>query len=87
MNFSTSITASSSAHAHQPVHHLVERRQDLVVVEVLRGDRRVLGPDLFAAHLIAAAVDRIQQGLGGVDPGLLPGAHVQVVGMVAMPPG
>ena len=53
-------------HLRQPAHHRVELLHDLVVVEVLAGDRRELRADLLVADLVHAAVDGVQQALGQV---------------------
>ena len=53
-------------HARQPVHHLVEALDHLVEVEVLPLDRLRGGADLLAAHLVAAAVDGVEQALGQI---------------------
>jgi len=34
----------------------------------LTGDRREFRPDLLAAHLVAAAIERIKHRLGQIDP-------------------
>ncbi len=50
----------------QPVQHDVVLLHDLVVVEVFRGDGRVVGADLLAEFFVDAAVDGVQQALGQV---------------------
>ena len=59
----------------EPVHHEVELVHDLVVVEVLAGDGRVLRADLHVVALLVhellvlAAVDGVVQALGEVGAG------------------
>ena len=53
-------------HPREPVHHLFEAHQDVVEVEDVPCHRGEGRRDLFAAHLISAAVDRIEQALGEV---------------------
>ena len=52
----------------QPVHHVVELRHHVFVVEDIARDRAIGRPHLDAAHLVAPAVDRVEQALGEVDP-------------------
>ena len=53
----------------QPFHRGVELRHDVVIVEEVAGDRHGLGRDLIAGHLVAAAIDGVEQGLRQVDAG------------------
>ena len=50
----------------EPVHHRIEPVHHLVIVQHVAGHGRELRPDLVAAHLVASAIERVQQGLGQV---------------------
>ena len=53
----------------QPLHRVVELRHDVVVVEEVAGDRRRLRRDLIAGHLVAAAIDGVEQRLRQIHAG------------------
>ncbi len=52
--------------AGEPLHHIVEFRMDVVVIEFLANDRRSRWSDLLARNLVAAAIDGVEQRLGEV---------------------
>ena len=55
--------------ACQPFHGGVELGHHVVEVEEVAGDRHCLGSDLLAGHLVAAAIDRVEQRLCEIDAG------------------
>ena len=52
--------------ARQPLHHAIELLEHLVIVEHVAGDGRRRRRDLIAGDLVAAAIDRVEQGLGEI---------------------
>ena len=55
--------------AREPLHHAVEFRRHVVEIEHVGGHRRARRRYLVARHLVAAAVDGVEQRLREVHPG------------------
>ena len=87
--------------ACQPVHHLIVLVHHLIIIEIFRGDRRVLRPDLHMLSvlvkelLVLSAVDRVEQAFCQIRAGaeelhLLAGlrcAHAAADAVVVAPDG